>query len=110
MAIGMDLRSLPKLRLRSRCPELSQFPQALHILILHAAALLKPIGDFEIDLVYSLDSVVEGLNSLGRLEVGLRESGGFSWAVAWDAQGASMESKKTYQHGRILRAGEVIHD
>ena len=39
---------------------------------------MKPIGDFEIDLVDSLDSIVEGLNSLGGLEVGLEEGGGLA--------------------------------
>jgi hypothetical protein len=35
---------------------------------------LKPIGNFEIDSVDALDPIVESLNSLGGLQIGLHDT------------------------------------
>lgn len=62
---------LPKLGLRARRSQLSEPAQAHDILLLNLPSLGYPVGDLRIDFVDPLDSVVERLDSLAWLEVGL---------------------------------------
>lgn len=76
-------------------------------------AYLKPVGDFEVDLVDALHSVVESPRSLPGLQASLPRRLAFGHEleprVAW---AAATESGRgwTYQHGGILGSRRVVHD